>query len=187
MIETGQHGAYLPVLREQLGIRDPDLRLGGQSDAATLSAAIRWALGLVWLLVSRRRMRARVFGNHDGMCLVHGDTPSTLLATLMARRAGIPVAHLESGLRSGSLRHPFPEELIRVLVMRRAAVCFAPEASAAENLRSMDVRARIVETSGNTGLEALRDAVTDVEPSRVVQVLHPVHGGHHRSLSLIHI
>ena len=98
MIETGQHGAYLPVLREQLGIRDPDLRLGGQSDADTLSAAIRWALGLVWLLVSRRRLKTRVFGNQGGVCLVHGDTPSTLLATLMARRSGIPVAHLELSL-----------------------------------------------------------------------------------------
>ena len=60
LIETGQHGAYLPVLRERLGIRDPDLRLGGQSDADTLSAAVRWALGLVWLLVSRRRLRTQV-------------------------------------------------------------------------------------------------------------------------------
>jgi len=180
LIETGQHGAYLPVLRERLGIRDPDLRLGGQSDADTLPAAIRWALGLVWLLVSRRRLRAWVFGDRGGICLVHGDTPSTLLATLMARRAGIPVAHLESGLRSGSFRHPFPEELIRVLVMRRSAVCFAPEVSAAENLRSMGVRARIVETSGNTGLEALRDAVADVEPASgpVVATLHRVENLH---------
>ena len=56
------------------------------------------------------------------MCLVHGDTPSTLMATLMARRAGLTIAHLESGLRSGSFRDPFPEELIRVLVMRQADV-----------------------------------------------------------------
>lgn len=180
LIETGQHGAYLPVLRERLGIRDPDLRLGGQSDVDTLLAAVRWALGLVWLMVNRRRLRTQVFDDQGGMCLVHGDTPSTLLATLMARRSGIPVAHLESGLRSGSFRHPFPEELIRVLVMRRAAVCFAPEASAAENLRSMGIRARIVETSGNTGLEALRDAVSEVEPASgpVVATLHRVENLH---------
>jgi len=180
LIETGQHGAYLPVLRERLGIREPDLRFGGQSDADTLSAAVRWALGLVRLLVSRRRLRTWVFGDHGGMCLVHGDTPSTLLATLMARRAGIPVAHLESGLRSGSFRHPFPEELIRVLVMRRAAVCFAPDAASAANLRSMGLEARIVETSGNTGLEALRDAVADIEPGSgpVVATMHRVENLH---------
>jgi len=180
LVETGQHGAYLPGLREHLAVREPDVRLGDGSDADTLPAAVRWALGLARSLTSRNNLRSRVFGDRDGVCLVHGDTPSTLLATLMARRAGLPVAHLESGLRSGSFRHPFPEELIRVLVMRRAAVCFAPDASAAENLHSMGVRARIVETSGNTGLEALRDAVADVEPGSgpVVATMHRVENLH---------
>jgi len=180
LVETGQHGAYLPVLRERLGIRDPDVRLGGDADADTLPAAVRWALGLAGLLLSRRRLRSRVFGGRDGICLVHGDTPSTLLATLMARRAGLPVAHLESGLRSGSFMHPFPEELIRVMVMRRADVCFAPDASSGDNLRSMGLKARIVETSGNTGLEALRDALIDVEPASgpVVATMHRVENLH---------
>ena len=98
----------------------------------------------------------------------------------MARRAGLPVAHLESGLRSGSFMNPFPEELIRVLVMRRADVCFAPDASSVGNLRSMGLKARIVETSGNTGLEALRDALVDVEPAPgpVVATLHRVENLH---------
>ena len=180
LIETGQHGAYLPGLREHLDVREPDVSLGGDSDADTLPAAARWALGLARSLTSRNDLRSRVFGNQDGICLVHGDTPSTLLATLMARRAGLPVAHLESGLRSGSFRHPFPEELIRVLVMRRSATCFAPDAAAAANLWSMGLAARIVETSGNTGLEALRDAVADVEPGSgpVVATMHRVENLH---------
>jgi len=76
--------------------------------------------------------------------------------------------------------NPFPEELIRVLVMRRADVCFAPDASAVDNLRSMGLKARIVETSGNTGLEALRDALIDVEPASgpVVATLHRVENLH---------
>jgi len=180
LIETGQHGAYLPGLRERLAVREPDVRLGGGSDADTLPAAARWAFGLAGSLASRDSLRSRVFGDQDGVCLVHGDTPSTLLATLMARRAGLPVAHLESGLRSGSFRHPFPEELIRVLVTRRSATCFAPDATSAENLRSMGLAARIVETSGNTGLEALREAVADVEPGsgQVVATMHRVENLH---------
>jgi UDP-N-acetylglucosamine 2-epimerase (non-hydrolysing) len=92
------------------------------------------------------------------------------------------VAHLESGLRSGSFMHPFPEELIRVMVMRRATVCFAPDASSGDNLRSMGLKARIVETSGNTGLEALRDALVDVEPASgpVVATMHRVENLHNR-------
>ena len=112
--------------------------------------------------------------------MVHGDTPSTLMATLMARRAGLAVAHLESGLRSGSFRDPFPEELIRVLVMRLADVVFAPDDAAAANLASMGVRGRVVHTSGNTGREALAGVVADVKPGSgpVVASLHRVENLH---------
>ena len=51
--------------------------------------------------------------------------PSTLLAALLARRAGLAVAHLEAGLRSRSLTQLFPEEVIRLLVMRLSDVLFA--------------------------------------------------------------
>ena len=180
LVETGQHGAYLPGLRRRLGVREPDVRLGGDRDADSLPAAVRWALRMVGLLVSGRRLRHRVFGGRGGVCLVHGDTPSTLLAALMARRAGLPVVHLESGLRSGSFRHPFPEEAIRVLVMRRAAACLAPDARSAANLAAMGLSERTVETSGNTGLEALRDALGDVEPGSgpVVATMHRVENLH---------
>jgi UDP-N-acetylglucosamine 2-epimerase (non-hydrolysing) len=113
--------------------------------------------------LSRRRLRDEVFGGLGGVCLVHGDTPSTLMAGLMARRAGLRVAHLESGLRSGSWRHPFPEELIRLAVMRLAHVLFAPDADAVANLEALvaagKVRGRVVATSANTGAEALRVAL----------------------------
>ncbi len=180
LVETGQHGAYLPGLRRRLGVREPDVRLGGDRDADSLPAAVRWALRMAGLLVSGRGLRNRVFGDRGGVCLVHGDTPSTLLATLMARRAGLPVVHLESGLRSGSFGHPFPEEAIRVLVMRRAAVCLAPDARSAANLAAMGLSERTVETSGNTGLEALRDALGDVEPGSgpVVATMHRVENLH---------
>ena len=180
LVETGQHGAYLPGLRRRLGVREPDVRLGGDRDADSLPAAVRWALRMAGLLVSGGGLRNRVFGDRGGVCLVHGDTPSTLLATLMARRAGLPVVHLESGLRSGSFGHPFPEEAIRVLVMRRAAVCLAPDARSAANLAAMGLSERTVETSGNTGLEALRDALGDVEPGSgpVVATMHRVENLH---------
>ena len=180
LVETGQHGAHLPGLRQQLGVREPDVRLGDLSDVDSIGQAVRWMAGLAGLLVRRRSLVEKVFGGVGGVCLVHGDTPSTLMATLMARRAGLAVAHLESGLRSGSFRDPFPEELIRVLVMRRADVVFAPDDAAAVNLASMGVRGRVVRTSGNTGREALAGVVADVKPGSgpVVAVLHRVENLH---------
>ncbi len=187
LVETGQHGAFLPGLRAELGLREPDVALGGERDADTVLRAALWAARLALRLWSGRRLRSEVFGGRGGVCLVHGDTPSTLLATLMARRAGLRLAHLESGLRSGSWRHPFPEELIRVGVMRLAHVLFAPDAAAVANLEALvasgKVRGRVVATSGNTGAEALRSALGGNGPGvagsgPVVATMHRVENLH---------
>ena len=155
LIDSGQHGALSVGLRRELGVRDPDHVLGADRDVETIPQAIRWALGIAWRLVAGRRLRREVFGGLGGVCVVHGDTPSTLLATLLARRAGLQVAHLEAGLRSGHLLHPFPEEAIRVVVMRLARLLFAPDADAVANLQRMRVRGQVVPLPGNTVVEAL--------------------------------
>jgi UDP-N-acetylglucosamine 2-epimerase (non-hydrolysing) len=157
LIDSGQHAALSVGMRRDLGLREPDVRLGGRADVTSIAGAVRWATGLVPLLLSRRRLQRDVFGPGAELCLVHGDTPSTLLSALMARRAGVRVAHLEAGLRSRSLLHPFPEELIRLVVMRVAHVLFAPSAEAAGNLGAMRLRrdARVVEAGGNTSADAV--------------------------------
>ena len=58
--------------------------------------------------------------------LVHGDTTTTFAAGLAAFYRGIPVGHVEAGLRSWNMRLPFPEEMNRVLVDKFAAWGFAP-------------------------------------------------------------
>jgi len=187
LVETGQHGGFLPGLRVELGLREPDVCLGGDRDADTVARAVIWGIRLALRLASAQRLRDEVFGNRDGVCLVHGDTPSTLLSALMARRAGLRVAHLESGLRSHSWRHPFPEELIRVAVMRLAHVLFAPDGDAVANLEALvaegRVRGRVVATSANTGVEALRSALGPVGPGvagsgPVVATMHRVENLH---------
>ena len=162
-------------LRAELGVREPDHVLGGAADVDSVLQALRWSAGLAGRLGSARRLRREVFGGAAGICVVHGDTPSTLLAALMARRAGLRVAHLEAGLRSHSLVHPFPEEAIRLLVMRMAGLLFAPSAGAAANLAAMGVRGRVVEVGGNTSVEAVA-ASTGEEPGTgpVVVTMHRV-------------
>jgi UDP-N-acetylglucosamine 2-epimerase (non-hydrolysing) len=157
LVDSGQHAALSVGMRRDLGVREPDVLLGDGRDVTTIAGAIRWAASLSVLLLSARRLRREVFGPSAGLCLVHGDTPSTLLSTLMARRAGLRVAHLEAGLRSRSLLHPFPEELIRLIVMRVAHLLFAPSAEAAANLRAMRLRrgARVVEVGANTSADAV--------------------------------
>jgi UDP-N-acetylglucosamine 2-epimerase (non-hydrolysing) len=161
LIDSGQHAALATGLRRELGVREPDHVLGGSTDVTTVPQAVRWSLGLGSRLLTPRRLREEVFGGVGGICVVHGDTPSTFLSALMAKRAGLRTAHLEAGLRSRSLLHPFPEELIRLAVMRVSDVLFAPDDEAVENLRALRLKGEVVPVGANTVVEALRHSLPD--------------------------
>ena len=177
MIDSGQHGALSVGLREELGVRPPDHVLAAGIDITRIPQAVWWAAKLAAKLIRRGVLKREVFAGRGGVCVVHGDTPSTLLSTLMAKRAGLQVAHLEAGLRSSRLLHPFPEELIRVIVMRIADLLFAPDEQALANLRRMQVKGEVVALPGNTVVESLqheldgRDAAAD---GAVIVTMHRV-------------
>src|SRR5690242_12048626 len=69
------------------------------------------------------------------LAVVQGDTTTTFCGALAAFYSGVPVAHVEAGLRTGDLSQPFPEELNRVLTSKIARLHFAATAAAADNLR----------------------------------------------------
>lgn len=87
------------------------------------------------------------------LAVVQGDTTTTLCGALAAFYSGVPVAHVEAGLRTGDLHQPFPEELNRVLTARMTRLHFAATASAAENLRREGISENVWIT-GNTGIDA---------------------------------
>lgn len=96
--------------------------------------------------------------------LVHGDTTTTLAASLAAFYQQIPVGHVEAGLRTGDLASPWPEEGNRKLTGHLARLHFTPTARSRQNLLQENLPdARIVVT-GNTVIDALlwvRDRVLD--------------------------
>lgn len=176
LIDSGQHAEIAKIMRGELGVREPDVVLGGARDVTTIGGALAWSARIASRLWSRRRLQQEIFGGAGGVVVVHGDTPSTLLSSLMAWRAGLSVAHLEAGLRSRSLLHPFPEEIIRIIVMRFAEICFAPTPDAVENLERIRRRGVIVELDGNTSIEAVAfvDEVGDQTPGPVIVTMHRV-------------
>ena len=182
LIDSGQHAVLATDFRRQMGIRSPDVRLGRGEDVSSIPRAVLWTLRLAVRLLAKSRIRREIFGEMGGVCVVHGDTPSTLLSTVMAKRAGLVVAHLEAGLSSERRLHPFPEELIRRLVARRADLLFAPDCRAVRNLEAMQVKGRIIPLPGNTVLEALRRIGPVAEgPGEVIITMHRVENLHRRS------
>jgi len=90
--------------------------------------------------------------------VVQGDTTSVLVGAQAAFMAGVPVLHVEAGLRSGRLYDPYPEEAYRQLVSKLATVNCAPTLRAARTLMHEKVPGRITVT-GNTVTDSLRLAL----------------------------
>ncbi|WP_353125639.1 non-hydrolyzing UDP-N-acetylglucosamine 2-epimerase [Parapedobacter pyrenivorans] len=102
--------------------------------------------------------------------LVHGDTTTSLAASLAAFYAQIPVGHVEAGLRTYHRYEPFPEEVNRQLTSRIASYHFAPTETARENLLSESVSDDSVFVTGNTVIDALywaKEMLTDYRDSEI--------------------
>ena len=95
--------------------------------------------------------------------LVHGDTTSTLASAQAAFYLGVPIGHVEAGLRTFNPREPFPEEKNRELTARLARWHFAPTAGAAANLAREGIAAEAVHMVGNTAVDAALAACVRLE------------------------
>lgn len=87
--------------------------------------------------------------------LVHGDTNTSMSATLAAFYARIPVGHVEAGLRTGDLSNPWPEEANRRITGVLASRHFAPTETSRDNLLREGVDPTAIHTTGNTVVDAL--------------------------------
>lgn len=91
--------------------------------------------------------------------LVHGDTATAYAASLAAFYLGVPIAHVEAGLRTYDINNPFPEEFYRRSISLVSQINFAPTEAAAANLRAEGAKGIFV--TGNTVVDALRYTVSE--------------------------
>jgi UDP-N-acetylglucosamine 2-epimerase (non-hydrolysing) len=92
------------------------------------------------------------------LVVVQGDTSSALGGAVGAQLSGVPVAHVEAGLRSHDRRNPWPEEDFRIAIDTASDLLFAPTELSAVNLRREKV-AGFVRVTGNTGIDALLERI----------------------------
>ena len=100
--------------------------------------------------------------------LVHGDTSTTLYASLAAYNKQVKIAHVEAGLRTYDLEFPWPEESNRQLVGKIADLHFAPTESARVNLVNEGVRAHKIYVTGNTVIDSLFHTLDIIDSSSEV-------------------
>lgn len=143
---TAQHRELLDQVLTLFALKpdfDLDLMRPGQSP----DAVARRVLKTLGPLLERLK---------PGMVVVQGDTTTAAAAALCAAERGIPVAHVEAGLRSFDLNDPFPEERNRVVIDTIASLLFPPTAAARANLAKEKIHGRQVLVTGNTVVDALQ-------------------------------
>ncbi len=143
---SAQHRQMLDQVLEIAGIvpdHDLDLMQPGQT-LDSLTALLLTRLGAVMDAEQPERV------------IVQGDTATAMAGALAAYYRKIPVDHVEAGLRSGNIYHPWPEEVNRKIIGSIASLHFAPTAVAAGKLLAEQVPADRVHVTGNTVIDALK-------------------------------
>ncbi|MEC7742653.1 MAG: UDP-N-acetylglucosamine 2-epimerase (non-hydrolyzing) [Pseudomonadota bacterium] len=97
------------------------------------------------------------------LVLVHGDTTTTLSASLAAYYGRIPVGHVEAGLRTGNIYSPWPEEVNRKVAGAITRLHFAPTEKSKQNLLAENVPSDHITVTGNTVIDALLDVVAKLD------------------------
>ena len=144
VVHTGQHydDRMSAVFFRDLGLPTPDVDLGvGSGSHATQTAA---------LMVGLEREFTE---NTPGMVVVYGDVNSTVAAALVAAKLGVPVAHVEAGLRS--FDNTMPEEINRRVTDRLSDLCFATSPEAIGHLAAEGVSPDRVHLVGNPMIDTL--------------------------------
>lgn len=145
LIATGQHGEMLSQALDLFGIT-PDYNLGVMQPGQSLAElTTKIVAGMSNLLDELK----------PDVVLVHGDTTTAFASSLAAFYLGIPVGHVEAGLRTRNLLGPFPEEFNRQAIARLAMWNFAPTSKARENLVDEMVAPGSIHVTGNTIVDAL--------------------------------
>ena len=145
ILHTGQH--YDAVMSEdifkELELPKPDANLGIGSGSHAQQT------GRVMIAVEEHLLRQR-----PDLLIVYGDVNSTLAATLAAVKLGVPIAHVEAGLRSGD--RSMPEEINRLVTDRLSTWLFTPSADADVNLISEGAAPATIRRVGNVMIDTLQ-------------------------------
>jgi UDP-N-acetylglucosamine 2-epimerase len=148
---TGQHREMLDQVLDLFAIApDVDLRVMTDNQPP-------WRVASAVL----EGMDEVIASESPDLVLVHGDTTTTMAASLSAFYRRIPVGHVEAGLRTHSFYTPFPEEMNRRVADSLSVYHFAPTAQARRNLLDEGVSADSIYVTGNTVIDALLEVAGD--------------------------
>lgn len=149
VVVSGQHREMLEQVLRVFEVK-PDYDLAIMKSAQTLFDITTAILSSIRIILEKER---------PDVVLVHGDTTTAFAAALSSFYLGIPVGHVEAGLRTYDLASPYPEEFNRQAVDIIARYYFAPTELSKDNLIREGKPAASIFVTGNTAIDALKTTV----------------------------
>src|SRR4030095_6241423 len=161
IVHTGQHydAVMSDSILKELELPEPDVNLGVGSGSHARQTSLAMIAFEEQLIVER-----------SDVVLVYGDVNSTLAATLTAVKLGIPVGHVEAGLRSGD--RSMPEEINRLVTDRLSAFLFHASRDGDANLVAEGVSATSIHFVGNVMIDTLQRLLPIADGEAALRTLH---------------
>jgi UDP-N-acetylglucosamine 2-epimerase len=154
VVTSGQHGEICRSALAAFG-----LTADSELDIEPISGSLADAAGNLLRAFGRRFADTR-----PDLILVQGDTTTAMTAALAGFYAQVPVVHVEAGLRSGDLAHPFPEEANRQIIDAVSEILLPPTPQAQSNLYRAGFAVERCPVTGNTVVDALQQLCASHSP-----------------------
>jgi len=172
IIDSGQHVEIVnPILKEFS--RKDLIRINlnkNTSNIATFSQSFSWVYKFVVnFLIFNNSTKYNI---KNGVCIIHGDTLSTLMGLLWSKKNKLKTLHLESGLTSKKLLSPFPEEIIRRTVSKFSDILIAFDENSYNYLTKNYKNKYIKRISENTIVETIKTKNENIILNTALVTLH---------------
>tara|TARA_B100000900_G_scaffold400909_1_gene405016 strand:- start:1382 stop:2452 length:1071 start_codon:yes stop_codon:yes gene_type:complete len=172
VIDSGQHVELVDSILFDIGNPVTRVRLYKHSqNISTLLQSVVWIFQFLknYIFSNKNKLKA-----DSGICIVHGDTLSTLLGLFWSKKNKIKVLHLESGLTSQKFFRPFPEELVRRIVSQFSdiLICFDDDSFNNLNSKYKNSKKLIKKISENTIFDTISNEIVKKDNKLITVTLH---------------
>lgn len=168
VITSGQTKVHFKMMNELAGPVRADFAFKEKNPKPSVLYFVLWAIRT--LLVGLYSLRGEFKNMNKKNCdfIVHGDTVSSLIGALLAKRFRLNLIHIESGLRSYNFLEPFPEEISRYLISQISDVHLCPNVWSMQNLNN--VRGAKINTKQNTLIESFNWAINKKDRTKKISL-----------------
>ena len=170
VITSGQNKIIFDDLKDYFGEIKVHIAFKEKTPRSSPLYFSLWALKTLITGIFSLRREFKGLHKKNSYFIVHGDTISSLLGSIIAKFYGLKIVHVESGLRSFNFLEPIPEEICRFIITHIADILFAPNDWALNNLKGIE--AEKVKTKENTLIESCLWAVTQKNNNQSIKKLN---------------